>query len=165
MHSTLASISRNELNGNHPEVFNSWKAIARYLGCGVRTAQRWEVQLGLPVRRPRTKLRSSVIASRAELDGWIKACAMRTNPDFLKHEQTHADDPAFSLLLSIVELGNTFATLSTAVNGDIAEKNLRSARVAHESAIRFRENTELNDTQRIELNRRLEQLSSSIEGR
>ena len=40
---------------NLPEesaVLSSWKDIARYMGKGVRTVQRWERHLGLPVRRP-----------------------------------------------------------------------------------------------------------------
>lgn len=54
------------------EVLNSWKEIARYLNRGVRTAQRWEVELSLPVRRPRNKGRSPVIAMRSEIDLWLK---------------------------------------------------------------------------------------------
>lgn len=55
------------------DILNSWKEIAAYLGRGVRTAQRWEVELHLPVRRPRNKSRSAVVALRTDLDQWI-AC-------------------------------------------------------------------------------------------
>jgi len=55
-------------------VLNSWKEVARYLERGVRTVQRWEADLGLPVRRPRGKKRSAVIAICAEIDEWISAC-------------------------------------------------------------------------------------------
>lgn len=55
-----------------PRVLNTWKEIATYLGRGVRTAQRWEHDLHLPVRRPRGKDRSAVIALTDELDGWRK---------------------------------------------------------------------------------------------
>lgn len=54
------------------EVLNSWKEIAAYLGRGVRTVQRWENELGLPVRRPRAKHRSAVIALKPEIDNWLK---------------------------------------------------------------------------------------------
>jgi hypothetical protein len=37
----------------------------------VRTVQRWEQELGLPVRRPRGKSRSAVIALKNELDAWL----------------------------------------------------------------------------------------------
>ena len=54
------------------DVLNSWKEIARYLGRGVRTVQRYERELGLPVRRPRGRARSAVIAFTAELDEWLR---------------------------------------------------------------------------------------------
>jgi hypothetical protein len=53
------------------EVLNSWKEIAAYMGRGVRTVQRWERELGLPVRRPRGKERSAVIALTTDLDRWL----------------------------------------------------------------------------------------------
>jgi hypothetical protein len=53
------------------EVLNSWKEIAAYMGRGVRTVQRWERELGLPVRRPRGKERSAVIALTTDLDQWL----------------------------------------------------------------------------------------------
>lgn len=55
----------------NPEVLNSWKEVAVYLGRGVRTVQRWEMDLGLPVRRPRGKSRSAIIALKPELDLWL----------------------------------------------------------------------------------------------
>jgi hypothetical protein len=51
-------------------VLHGWKQIARYLGCGIRSAQRWEEQCGLPVTRPRNHLRSPVLAQTEALDGW-----------------------------------------------------------------------------------------------
>jgi hypothetical protein len=53
------------------QVLNSWKEVAIYLRRGVRTVQRWEMELGLPVRRPRGKSRSAVIAFKPELDFWL----------------------------------------------------------------------------------------------
>ncbi|MBZ5629289.1 MAG: hypothetical protein LAO06_10545 [Acidobacteriia bacterium] len=52
-------------------VLNSWKEIAGYLDRGVRTVQRWEHDLNLPVHRPKGKDRSAVLAFPAELDGWL----------------------------------------------------------------------------------------------
>lgn len=54
-------------------VLNSWKEIAGYVGRGVRTVQRWEVDCGLPVRRPRAKSRSAVIAFSDEIDAWLRS--------------------------------------------------------------------------------------------
>lgn len=54
------------------KTLNSWKEIAVYLGLGVRTAQRWELQLNLPVHRIGSGSRSPVFAFKAELDVWIR---------------------------------------------------------------------------------------------
>ncbi len=53
------------------ELLTSWKEIAGYLGKGVRTVQRWELQFGLPVRRPNAKAKGIVHATRGELDYWL----------------------------------------------------------------------------------------------
>ena len=55
----------------HTDLLNSWKEIADYLGRGVRTVQRWEVQLQLPVRRAHMHPRSSVTALKSDIDLWV----------------------------------------------------------------------------------------------
>ena len=73
-------------------VLNSWKEIATYTGRGVRTLQRWEQELGFPVRRPRGKHRSAVIAIRQEIDIWMRtphgpAVEQNTHPiNFKEHK-------------------------------------------------------------------------------
>ena len=53
-------------------VLSSWKDIARYLGKGVRTVQRWEQHLGLPVRRPAgASQKSAVLLHREDVDAWL----------------------------------------------------------------------------------------------
>jgi transcriptional regulator with XRE-family HTH domain len=59
------------------EILTGWKDIASYLGKGVRTVQRYERGLGLPVRRPTGKSTGSVIATKAELGAWILASPVR----------------------------------------------------------------------------------------
>ena len=51
---------------------NSWKEIAGYLKIDVRTCQRWEQSLGLPVHRLGNSPRSRVIAYPAEIEEWRK---------------------------------------------------------------------------------------------
>jgi hypothetical protein len=51
-------------------VLSSWKEIAAYFGKGVRTVQRYERELGLPVRRP-NDLRHIVFAYPSELRSWL----------------------------------------------------------------------------------------------
>ena len=58
-------------------ILNSWKEIASYLGRGVRTVQRWESQLGLPIHRPSGKDHSAVLAFSSELDQWLNSRPMR----------------------------------------------------------------------------------------
>lgn len=55
------------------EYLTSWKEIAQYMRSGVRTVQRYERELGLPVRRPTGKSRGAVMATRAEIDAWVAA--------------------------------------------------------------------------------------------
>jgi len=50
---------------------NSWKEIAQYLDRGIRTIQRWERGLGLPVHRIGKGKRSPVFATASELNFWL----------------------------------------------------------------------------------------------
>jgi len=59
------------------EILSGWKDIAAYLRKGVRTVQRYERELSLPVRRPAGKSMGSVIATKAELDGWLAAAPLQ----------------------------------------------------------------------------------------
>jgi hypothetical protein len=52
-------------------ILNSWKEIAVYLGRGVRTVQRWERELRLPVHRLGKGKRSPVYSTAAELNFWM----------------------------------------------------------------------------------------------
>lgn len=68
-------------------ILNGWKQIAAYLDRGVRTVQRWEVELGLPVRRPHGKFKSTVLALPSELDAWIA-----TAPQLITREDGHTPE-------------------------------------------------------------------------
>jgi hypothetical protein len=59
------------------KILNGWKEVSNYIERGVRTAQRWEALLGMPVHRPALKDRSAVVAFSDELDRWLA----RTAPD------------------------------------------------------------------------------------
>lgn len=52
------------------DALNGWKEIAAYVGKSVRAAQRWERELGLPVRRLKTPHSQIIFASRREIDDW-----------------------------------------------------------------------------------------------
>ncbi|HWY69842.1 MAG TPA: hypothetical protein VNX88_14320 [Terriglobales bacterium] len=59
------------------KILNSWKEIANYVGRGVRTVQRWEAHLGLPVHRPSGRDHSAVLAFSTELDQWLDSRPVR----------------------------------------------------------------------------------------
>ena len=61
-------------------ILNGWKEISNHIERGVRTAQRWEALLGMPVHRPALKDRSAVVAFTDELDCWITRNVLDT-PD------------------------------------------------------------------------------------
>ena len=122
------------MNGNVPKVLNAWKEIALYLDCGVRTVQRWEVQLGLPVRRPDGKNRSHVLAFRSEIDEWLKSNFSRrlNNPRHLavgnveRKISRHARHPEISeLVLRIKALRRSIMELHKALSA--AEAKLEIA--------------------------------------
>jgi CheY-like chemotaxis protein len=54
-------------------ILKGWKDIAKYLGCGIRTAQRWEALLGLPVRRPSRGPGSAILALTQDVDAWLRS--------------------------------------------------------------------------------------------
>lgn len=56
-----------------PNILSSWKEIAGYVGRSVRTVQRWEREIGLPVHRPNAKSEGVVVALPAELDAWVRS--------------------------------------------------------------------------------------------
>jgi len=54
------------------KILSSWKEISNYLGIRVRTAQRWESDLGLPIHRIEKLNKTYVIAYIDVLDSWLK---------------------------------------------------------------------------------------------
>lgn len=76
------------------ERLRSWKAIAAYLECSVRSARRWEAEEGLPVHRHMHKSQGTVYAYREELDVWRRRGETRTAPVALRQP---ADEPARSI--------------------------------------------------------------------
>jgi hypothetical protein len=85
---------------------SSWKEIAQYFNRGVRTVQRWETDLGMPVRRPHGGSRTAVMAIREELDAWMASRPFRETS--LSHEADKTDEDQESALVHVlvVEDGN-----------------------------------------------------------
>jgi hypothetical protein len=105
-------------NGTHTSgVLNSWKEIAAYLDRGVRTVQRWESNLQLPVHRPQGKNRSAVLAFRDELDDWL-----RRTPSRLETNETF--NRLFEVACSLQNLAHRLASLSDSQTRTEGEKLL-----------------------------------------
>jgi tetratricopeptide (TPR) repeat protein len=68
----------------------SWKAIAEYLGCDVRTAKRWELDRRMPVHRAPGVKRSGVFAYTAEIDEWLHPS---TKPGLWSAQGTPSETP------------------------------------------------------------------------
>lgn len=69
--------------------FDSWKAIAAYLGKDESTVRRWERELGLPVQRVQGAPGRSVFAYKEDLDAWLT----RRQPALRESESVRIDPP------------------------------------------------------------------------
>lgn len=128
--------SHSQLNGT---VLNSWKEIANHLGRGVRTVQRWERDLGLPVRRPRARSRSAVVAIADEIDTWLRSAP---TADVLHQPEPC---PAITRLRESVEehvnLRDRCSELRTA-NQEALARLLANLRAIHESVAQSRKSAD-----------------------
>lgn len=61
-------------------VLTCWKDIATHLGKTVRTVQRWERELGMPVHRPKGPSAKVVCAFPDELARWIATATFESSP-------------------------------------------------------------------------------------
>ena len=78
-----------------PAILSCWKDIARYLGKGVRTVQRWEREFDLPVRRPNgADHKSAVAADPRDLDAWL------TSRWSVRGDSKRSDDSAHHAITS-----------------------------------------------------------------
>jgi hypothetical protein len=73
------------MHGTIP-VLTSWRDIARYLGKSIRTVQRWEGELGLPVRRTKQEGKAVVLAIPEEIDAWVHSQKFRESVEQLRIE-------------------------------------------------------------------------------
>jgi hypothetical protein len=68
------------MSDSQQQVFTSWKEIASYLGKSVRTVQRWEQELELPVQRPHARAKGTVRANQKDLDDWVERTWLQRSP-------------------------------------------------------------------------------------
>ncbi len=110
-------------------VLSSWKDIAKYLGKGVRTVQRWERHLGLPVRRPiGAAQKSAVMLYRGDVDAWL---ATRFSARTLEKDGVRSNQSSRSTRSSLREGIRTARELRTA-NQALTEQITASIRLLAE---------------------------------
>jgi len=102
MNYTGTSAMTSDHHNAHAAVLTSWKDIARYMGKGVRTVQRWEQDFGLPVRRPKGSSKKAVLARPRDLDAWVAMrCASRTELAGSAKPQMHTRHASMAALLTL----------------------------------------------------------------
>ncbi|MDR3677548.1 MAG: hypothetical protein P4N24_18835 [Acidobacteriota bacterium] len=69
---SVSPLAADAGSGTRREVLTGWKEIAAFLGRSVNTAQRWEKDIGLPVRRLKSKGRSVPFILRHKLMAWLE---------------------------------------------------------------------------------------------
>jgi hypothetical protein len=67
---------KTQLTTPESKVLTGWKDIGDYLGKSVRTVQRYERHLRLPVHRPSGRSGGSVTCSSFELEKWVSESPM-----------------------------------------------------------------------------------------
>jgi len=93
---------------------NGWKDIAAHLGKGVRTVQRWERELGLPVHRIKGNAGEILFASAAEIDDWQH-----------KREEAARAEQARPVATSSAGQPEAVAPVDTQAAGDARSESLR----------------------------------------
>jgi len=99
------AIKNQRRKAQEPRYLSGWKDIANYLGRGVRTVQRYESQLGLPVRRPAGKPRAAVLATKKEIDAWVAASPIRRSFQLVRPATGLPDVNARAIQESLAQMG------------------------------------------------------------
>ncbi len=66
----MPNSNRNNLKKEN--LLSSWKEIAAYLDCDIRTCHRWEKEYGLPIHRLSESSKARVFTTKEELDEWLR---------------------------------------------------------------------------------------------
>ena len=127
------STNRNPPNDQSHAILNSWKEIAGYLGRGVRTVQRWEQELQLPVHRIGKGRRSPVFAVVLELKFWMVTAGRNAfNPVEIRKMQQDWNGPkrGAQLAAKLHQLAQAVAASSVRHqrNAEALEKNILALR-------------------------------------
>lgn len=108
-------------DNNRQEILTGWKEIARYLGMGVRTVQRYEHELGLPTRRISGYRNGSVLATKSDLDSWVNSRPILQSSDTRQTAQIHLRSALEDSLRERLRLHSEMMTLRKELKESIRE--------------------------------------------
>jgi len=117
-------------NVNQPHFLNGWKEIANYLGKGVRTAQRYERNFALPVRRPSGRSEGAVMATPGEIDAWLMASTKRQMLTPIAPSLTSESEELAQNLARMQQSRQVLATARTELRTTLSRLKQASLRVA-----------------------------------
>jgi hypothetical protein len=144
------------------QILTGWKAIANYLRKGVRTLQRYERQMGLPIHRPGG--RSSVVAIRGELDNWLASRNQLDSAAAHRALDSRTREVRANFLLIDSAIGLTFSGMAlTARDPDKRRRTTQAARNAYLTVMRLRAGTDLLDAERDTLEANLQRLRDELQ--
>lgn len=133
------------------KILRSWEEIAGYIGRGVRTAQRWEGELSLPVHRSSGRGRTKVFAFSDEMDVWLKkAPVLRIDATAFRDSERREGKPA-DLLFGNSEVkrlhqGIVQARLLLHINRELITRNVDICTQVMGKLRRIREERSHEDT-------------------
>ncbi len=121
--SSLPFLLRPEAPRN-ASLLNSWKEIAKYLDRGIRTVQRWETELALPVHRPHGKSRGPVLAFRDELDRWARLTPRALMDSKTPSQNNNSEpEPTAQSLINIAKKLQALAERAALISNDRGTPN------------------------------------------
>jgi len=147
------------------EYFSGWKEIANYLGKGVRTVQRYEGEMGLPIHRPARKSSAAVVAIQSELDNWVTTGSSRVDSiprRRVLNAQTNRLRANFLQIDS--EIALTFSSMALGTSDqEKKRRTTRTALKAYRTIVRLKESTNLVDAESDRLEANLKRLKSDLQ--
>jgi len=144
------------------EIFSGWKEIANYLGKGVRTVQRYEREMRLPIHRPAGKSHGAVVASKTELDRWVtESPSRRVLASTWTAERVNRLGANFLQIDS--EIALTFAGIALETrNQDKRARTVQTAQNAYDTITRLRRGIRLTDAESDKLDANLRRLRTEL---
>src|SRR5215471_6656621 len=146
------------------EIFSGWKEIASYMGKGVRTVQRYEREMRLPIHRPAGKSHGAVVASKLELDNWVTSSPARNDFVSKNWPADRVNSLGVNFLQVDSEIALTFASMALETkNMEKRTRTTQTAQKAYDTIMRLRKGIRLTDAERDRLDANLRRLKDELQ--